>query len=73
MINLLHKRRDLFCLIKTHGQTKYVWLLYGQQETLRLAFSLHFSRLVLQNLVIYLGSQACSLPYGLSVFLSILF
>lgn len=74
MIKLLHKHRDLISLIKTNGQAKYVWLLCGRQETLRLAYSLHFSRLVPQNLVIYLGSQACSLPYGLSVFfLSILF
>ena len=68
MIKLLHKHRDLISLIKTNGQAKYVWVLCGRQETLRLAFSLHFSRLIPQNLVIYLDSQACSLPYGLSVF-----
>lgn len=68
MIKLLHKHRDLISLIKTNGQAKYVWLLCGWRETLRLAFSLHFYRLVPPDLVIYLGFQACSLPYGLSVF-----
>lgn len=50
MIKLLHKHRDLISLIKTNGQAKYVWLLCGRQETLRLAYSLHFSRLVPQEL-----------------------
>lgn len=74
IIKLFHKHRNLIYLNRNKWTKKNVQLFYGEQETLCLARSLSLPLSVSNlsahswNLVIYLGSQTCSLPLGLSAF-----